>query len=149
MKHKHTLLLSIVETSLNWFQEEYKQARKWVACNFNFPNSNVKELSIFEINIRYVGGFLAAYALSGDHMYIEKAQDLVDALLPAFDTPSGIPKSLYNPNTGGTKNYNWAQQNAILAEFGTLDLEFQYLSDVSGVEVYYLLRETGIEGQAC
>jgi len=117
-------------------QEEYEQARNWVACQFHFPNSNVKELSVFEVNIRYVGGFLAAYALSGDRIFVEKAQDLVDTLLPAFDTASGIPKSLYDPNTGRTRNYGWASQNAILAEFGTLDLEFQYLSDITGEEVY-------------
>jgi len=53
-------------------------------------------------------------------------------LLPAFDTPSGLPYSYLNIKTGAVR----PNQNAVLAEFGTLHLEFLYLSDITGNPVF-------------
>lgn len=58
------------------------------------------ELSVFETNIRFVGGLLTMYALTGDAMYKERAQHVADKLLPAFQTPTGIPNALVNVRTG-------------------------------------------------
>lgn len=95
-------------------------------------------------------------------MYKEKAQHIADKLLPAFQTPTGIPNALVNIRTGVSvfsslvrtsiveeiyfsmfqsqqysKNYGWASGgSSILSEFGTLHLEFAYLSDVTGNSVY-------------
>ena len=33
-------------------------------------------------------------------------------------------------------NYHWAQSCSILAEFGTLSLEFNYLTDLTGNNIY-------------
>lgn len=58
------------------------------------------DISVFETNIRFVGGFLAMYALTGDQLYKEKAQYVADKLLPAFQTPTGIPMALVNLKNG-------------------------------------------------
>lgn len=55
---------------------------------------------MFETNIRFVGGFLTLYALTGDELYKSKAQEVADKLLPAFQTPTGIPNALVNIRTG-------------------------------------------------
>nr|XP_022909489.1 mannosyl-oligosaccharide alpha-1,2-mannosidase IA-like [Onthophagus taurus] len=95
------------------------------------------DVSVFEVNIRFVGGLLACYALTGDPIFKMKAQQIADKLLPAFDTPTGIPHALVNFRTGGSKNYGWASGgSSILSEFGTLHLEFAYLSDVTGKSDY-------------
>jgi Glycosyl hydrolase family 47 len=95
------------------------------------------DISVFETNIRYVGGLLAAFALTGDPIFKEKAQYVADKLLPAFQTPTGIPYALINFRTGSSKNYGWASGgSSILSEFGTLHLEFVYLSDITGNSVY-------------
>lgn len=65
------------------------------------------ELSVFETNIRFVGGLLTLYAFTGDQMYRDKAQEVADKLLPAFQTPTGIPNALVNIRTGYSKNYGW------------------------------------------
>ena len=57
-------------------------------------------MSVFETNIRFVGGFLACYALSGDPVFIQKAEETAEHLLPAFQSPTGIPYSLVNINSG-------------------------------------------------
>lgn len=66
-------------------------------------NVHVNEsLSVFETTIRYIGGLLSAYELS-DHpnkdILLRKAEELAIALLPAFDTPYGIPYYKFNPIT--------------------------------------------------
>lgn len=58
------------------------------------------ELSVFETNIRFVGGLLSMYAFTGDAMYKEKAQEVADKLLPAFNTPSGVSHSIVDVYTG-------------------------------------------------
>ena len=40
---------------------------------------------------RVVGGLLSAYDLSADKIFLEKARDITDRMLPAWDTSSGIP----------------------------------------------------------
>lgn len=69
----------------------------WFYLISHFQNA---ELSVFETNIRFVGGFLTMYALTGDSLYKEKAQLVADKLLPAFETPTGIPNALVNIHTG-------------------------------------------------
>lgn len=46
---------------------------------------------MFETTIRVVGGLLSIYDLTGDQLYLTKAQELADLLMPAFNTPSGFP----------------------------------------------------------
>lgn len=70
-------------------------------------------------------------------MFRDKAKAVADKLLPAFDTPTGIPHALVNLENGHSKNYQWASGGAsILSEFGTLQLEFTYLSDVTNDPIY-------------
>lgn len=45
----------------------------------------------FETVIRYFGGLLSAYALSGRQVLLHKADELAQRLLPVFRTPSGMP----------------------------------------------------------
>lgn len=58
------------------------------------------DMSVFETNIRFVGGFLTLYAFTGDNLFKDKAKEVADKLLPAFQTPTGIPYALVNPRTG-------------------------------------------------
>lgn len=96
--------------------------------------------------IRILGGLLSAYYLTSTHtnsvyhddsnLFLEKALDLSDRLLPLFDTPSGIPYSFIDLAT--RKAYPDADNGGMssLAEAGTLQLEFKYLSEISGNPMY-------------
>lgn len=117
-------------------KDEFDEGREWIAKQFTLDNVSA-DISVFETNIRFVGGLLAAYALTGDPLFKEKAQYVADKLLPAFQTPTGIPYALINFRSGSSKNYGWASGgSSILSEFGTLHLEFAYLSDITGNSVY-------------
>lgn len=56
---------------------------------------------------RVLGGLLSAYDLSGDKVFLEKARDIADRLLPAWNTPSGIPYTLINLAYGNAHNPHW------------------------------------------
>uniref|UniRef100_A0A915D616 alpha-1,2-Mannosidase n=1 Tax=Ditylenchus dipsaci TaxID=166011 RepID=A0A915D616_9BILA len=56
-----------------------------------FPYTKIRNL---QVTIRHIGGFLSLYALSKEKFYIDKARSTADQLLLAFDTPTGIPRSL-------------------------------------------------------
>ncbi|EIN14259.1 glycoside hydrolase [Punctularia strigosozonata HHB-11173 SS5] len=116
--------------------EEYKRARSWVADKLQFDCD--ANFNTFETTIRVLGGLLTAYHLSGeDTMYIRKAVDLADRILPAFETPAGLPMSLINlaqrRGSLDKDNYNLIST----AEAATLQLEFKDLAELTGNEVYW------------
>jgi len=116
--------------------EEFEKGKEWIAGNLDM-NQMSGDVSVFETNIRYVGGLLTAYAFTGDELFKKKAVHIVDKLLPAFDTPTGIPFALVNMRAGNAKNFGWASGgSSILSEFGTLHMEFAYLSDITGNPIY-------------
>lgn len=106
-------------------KREYEEARDWIANEFTLENVRYN-VSVFETTIRYVGGFLSLYALTGDSLFKDKAQYVAEKLLPAFNSPTGIPYPDVNFKFGfGSGNQN------CLSEFGTLYLEFAYLSEIT------------------
>uniref|UniRef100_A0A8C9YX58 alpha-1,2-Mannosidase n=1 Tax=Sander lucioperca TaxID=283035 RepID=A0A8C9YX58_SANLU len=115
--------------------EEYNDAKDWVQTSLDL-NSN-GEASLFEVNIRYVGGLLSAYYLTGEELYKSKVMELGEKLLPAFNTPTGIPRGVINLGSGTSWSWGWASAgSSILAEFGTLHLEFVHLSELSRNPIY-------------
>ncbi|PAA63039.1 hypothetical protein BOX15_Mlig014089g5 [Macrostomum lignano] len=116
-------------------QDEFKKARDWIKDNLQFDKDT--QVSVFEMNIRFIGGLLSVYYMSGDRLFVDKAVQLADRLLPAFNTPTGIPYALVNLKTKVGKNYNWAAGScSILSEIGTLHMEFAALSEITGNSVY-------------
>lgn len=110
--------------------EEFKTAEAWVANELSYDFDY--EVNVFETTIRMLGGLLSAHYLSGNDMFLDKAVDLGNRILGAFDSPSGIPYASVNLKTGkGVKNHvdNGASSTA---EVSTLQLEFKYLSKLTG-----------------
>jgi len=67
-----------------------------------------------------------------ENFYLDLADDLGSRLLPAFDSPTGMPYMYVNLRTGRTHG---AESNP--AEIGTLLLEFGTLSRMTGKQEYY------------
>ncbi|XP_071997782.1 mannosyl-oligosaccharide 1,2-alpha-mannosidase IA [Engystomops pustulosus] len=130
-----TIVDSLDTLFIMGMKDEFNDAKEWVDKHLEF-NVNA-EVSVFEVNIRFVGGLLSAYHLSGEEIFRKKAIELGEKLLPAFNTPTGIPWALLNMKSGIGRNWPWASGgSSILAEFGTLHLEFIHLSEVSGNPVF-------------
>lgn len=89
-----------------------------------------------QTTIRVLGGLLSAYHLSsGDSLYLEKATELADRILPAFDTPHGLPQTLVN--LGLRKGIEDENNVVSTAEASTLQLELRYLSYLTDNEEYW------------
>jgi mannosidase alpha-like ER degradation enhancer 2 len=86
----------------------------------------------FEITIRLLGGLLSSYQLTGDPRLLALADDLGHRLLPAFNSPTGMPYVFVNLKTGAVKG---VESNP--AEIGSLLIEFGTLSKLTGKQVYY------------
>jgi hypothetical protein len=76
----------------------------------------------FEITIRLLGGLLSSYQLTGDPRLLRLAQDLGQRLLPAFNSPTGLPYVFVNLRSGKVRDpiTNPAETGTLLLEFGTL-----------------------------
>lgn len=86
----------------------------------------------FEVTIRLLGGLLSSYQMTGDPRLLRLAEDLGKRLLPAFDSPTGMPYMYVNLRTGKTRG---SRSNP--AEIGTLVLEFGTLARLTGEPVFY------------
>lgn len=111
-------------------QKEADEAREMVVSSLNFDVD--REVQLFEINIRLMGGLLSAYELSHDKQFLDLAKDLGTRLLPAFNSPTGMPYRFVNLKTGNTRD---SLSNP--AEIGTYMLEFGKLTEYTGDSTYY------------
>ncbi|XP_022721371.1 mannosyl-oligosaccharide 1,2-alpha-mannosidase MNS1-like isoform X1 [Durio zibethinus] len=129
-----TLIDSLDTLYIMGLDEQFRRAREWVANSLDFNKDY--DASVFETTIRVVGGLLSAYDLSGDKVFLEKARDIADRLLPAWDTPTGIPYNVINLAHGNAHNPGWTGGESILADSGTEQLEFIALSQRTGDPKY-------------
>ncbi|KAG2179971.1 hypothetical protein INT43_003758 [Umbelopsis isabellina] len=115
-------------------EEEYAQVREWVEKKLSFDKH--QDVNLFETTIRVLGGLLSAYHLSGnDKLYLEKAVDLGDRLLGAFDSDSGIPYAGVILSTGLAHKVSYISSST--AEVTTVQMEFKYLSHLTGDKKYW------------
>ncbi len=56
---------------------------------------------------RVLGGLLSAYDLTAEKMFLTKAKEIADRLLPAWDTRTGIPYTTINLDSGRAHNPGW------------------------------------------
>ncbi|MFL6261623.1 MAG: glycoside hydrolase family 47 protein [Thermoanaerobaculia bacterium] len=110
--------------------EEAAKAKALIVEKLSFD----KDVSVknFEVTIRLLGGLLSGYQMTGDERLLRLAEDLGKRLLPAFNSPTGMPYMFVNLRTGKTSG---ARSNP--AEIGTLLLEFGTLSKLTGNPVFY------------
>ncbi|KAL7183800.1 hypothetical protein ACSBR2_026051 [Camellia fascicularis] len=109
-----TLIDSLDTLYIMGLDEQFQRAREWVANSLDF-NKNY-DASVFETTIRVVGGLLSTYDLSGDKIFLEKAKDIADRLLPAWDTQSGIPYNIINLAHGNAHNPGWTGVENVIAQ---------------------------------
>eukprot|EP00798_Chlamydomonas_sp_ICE-L_P014757 gene14757-20806_t len=145
--------------------DEFLEARQWVANHLDMARKGV---STFETTIRILGGLSSAYYHSGgDELFLRKAVEFADLMLPVLNTTVGtaqskanldrkieqLPESAraaarvemennlkYNRNPGSEGFRRAGATN--LAEAGTLSLEFSTVSHLTGNPIYRDLSMT-------
>lgn len=117
-------------------RDEFWEARDMVA-NIDFRNGHGQLAKVFETNIRYVGGLLSAYELSADPVFLQKAVELTDIMMPAFNTPLGLPWQMLNVTSGVGSSETPGKTSTNLAEIGTFQMEFLRLSQHTKNATYH------------
>ena len=119
-------------------EDEYRDALRYVA-QVDFAHTRSYNIPIFETVIRYLGGLLGAYDMSDgkDTILLEKARDLGDMLMGAFDTVNRMPLLRYDWRPQAARQNLRANADSCLAELGTLTLEFTRLAQLTGNHSYF------------
>ena len=116
------------------FEDEYKQVRAYLAEHLIFTEQ--EDINVFETSIRVIGGLLAAYALTGDKMFLDKSEQCAQGLLISFDTPTGLPFGTVGLRTKKANNPMWSSGSSTMSEVGTIQMEWQYLARCTGNPIY-------------
>ncbi|CAH0546636.1 unnamed protein product [Brassicogethes aeneus] len=126
--------------------EEFEHAVKLIIKDVSFDNDVV--VSVFETNIRVVGGLLSAHILAE---YLQQrdsvmpwykgellamAKDVGFRLMPAFNTTTGIPYSRVNLKYGIKSDRLEASRETCTACAGSMILEMAALSRLTGEPVF-------------
>ncbi|KAF5309751.1 hypothetical protein D9611_013618 [Ephemerocybe angulata] len=128
-----TLVDSLDTMWLMGLKDEFKAAVNSIKRQ-EFLTSSSGYAPFFETIIRYLGGYLSAYALSGDKVLLSLADDLGERLLPAFNTdPIGWPAFSVRPGDGSINKGG----SMLLAEMASCQVEYKYLSKATGRPEYY------------
>lgn len=142
--YKDTDSIILKESILN----ELIDITNW--CKDNLDYEIDSEVNLFETTIRMLGGLLSGYHVTRDieqidsQVFLDKAIDLADRLSLIFVSDSEfdnekfvIPYSSINLATGFKRKNNWDAGSSSTAEFTTLQLEFKYLSFLTGNNTYW------------
>lgn len=117
-------------------KEDFYLAVKEVAVIDWAKTKDNKDINLFEVTIRYLGGLIAAYDLSQEPVLRAKAVELGDALYATFDTPNRLPSHWLNYDRA-KKGVQQADESMSAAAGGTLCMEFTRLSQITGDSKYY------------
>ncbi|XP_044253364.1 ER degradation-enhancing alpha-mannosidase-like protein 3 [Tribolium madens] len=126
--------------------EEFEHAVKLVIKDVSFDNDVV--VSVFETNIRVLGGLLSAHILA-DYLQqrdgimawykgelLNMAKDVGYRLLPAFNTTTGIPHSRVNMKYGLKSDRLESARETCTACAGSMILEMAALSRLTGEPIF-------------
>ncbi|KAI0379370.1 glycoside hydrolase family 47 protein [Hypomontagnella monticulosa] len=122
-------------------KEEFEEALVEVE-KIDFTTSEFRnEIPVFETTIRYLGGLVAAYDVSGGKaggydILIDKAVELAEILMGVFDTPNRMPILYYNWKPAFASQPKRAQGGSV-AELGSLAMEFTRLAQITKEDKYY------------
>lgn len=117
-------------------KDDFRQAVDAVV-HVDFSQTSMDTINVFETTIRYLGGFLSAYDLSGDARLLEKALELADMIYAAFDTPNRMPISRWKFHEAAAGEDQVAPDRVILSEIGSLSLEFTRISQITKEPKWY------------
>ena len=107
--------------------DEFERAAKWAINDLRFEADGV---SVFETTIRVLGGLLSAFELTARREFLEKAKELGQKLVRAYDTRSKMPHaqiSLRQPPSAGA-----GSGRSCIAEVASMQLEMNSLSYHTG-----------------
>ncbi|CAL7951018.1 unnamed protein product [Xylocopa violacea] len=124
-----TIVDSLDTMYIMGLNSEFLEAKAWVDKSLVFTVS--RDVNLFEVTIRVLGGLLSAYHLSSDKIFLNKAAALGERMMPAFSSSSGVPYSDVNLGTKTAHGPKWGPDSST-SEVTSIQLEFRDLSRSTG-----------------
>ncbi|KAF2681723.1 glycoside hydrolase family 47 protein [Lentithecium fluviatile CBS 122367] len=133
-----TLVDSLDTLWIMGMKDEYAEAVD-AAIDIDFRPSDDGEMNMFEIIIRYLGGFIGAYDVSGCHdaRLLNKAIEVADMAYASFDTPNRMPVSRWSLRKAADGEEQLPAQSVLIAEAASASVEFTRLSQITGDMRYF------------
>ncbi|CZT51129.1 probable class I alpha mannosidase [Rhynchosporium secalis] len=133
-----TLVDSLDTLWIMGMKEDFEVAVKAVK-EIDFSTTETESINVFETTIRYLGGFLAAYDISGGKykVLLSKAVEVGELLVGCFDTENRMPISRWDWKSYTQGASQQAPNSMLVSEIGSLTLEFTRLSQLTGDLKYY------------
>ncbi|KAK3117182.1 hypothetical protein LTR53_001686 [Teratosphaeriaceae sp. CCFEE 6253] len=133
-----TLVDSLDTLWIMGMTDEFEEALEHVKT-IDFTTSIRSDIPLFETTIRYLGGLIGAYDISGAEygVLLDKAVELAEVLYSAFDTPNRMPQTYYRWKPAFASQPHRASARVVMAELGSLSLEFTRLAQLTGEPKYY------------
>ncbi|TLD29156.1 hypothetical protein PspLS_03389 [Pyricularia sp. CBS 133598] len=136
-----TLVDSLDTLWIMGLKDEFEDAYK-ALDDIDFTTTERSDIPIFETIIRYMGGLLAAYDISGGkegkhHKLLTKVEELAEVLMSVFDTPNRMPILYYRWQPMYSKQRLQASTMVSVAELGSMSMEFTRLAQLTGNNRYY------------
>ena len=157
-----TLIDSLDTLAMMGFEEEFMHKIQYIHEQVHF-NANM-HVSVFETTIRVLGGLISAHGIavklcakemqraihlrrplftSYDGQMLRKAVQVADKLVPAFDTPTGIPFNEIHFRNGVDRSKGHV---TCPAAAGSLLLEFGVLASLTSNCTYLTVAKRALEG---
>ncbi|KAL6703468.1 hypothetical protein ACN47E_009642 [Coniothyrium glycines] len=131
-----TLIDALDTVYIMGFEDEFSSAIADVEM-IDFGYTDLSQINVFETTIRHLGGLLAAYELSADKILLNKAKEVGEMLYHAFDTPNHLPVTRWDFRAAGEGKPQIADEQVLLAEIGSMTMEFTRLSQHTGDPKWY------------
>jgi mannosyl-oligosaccharide alpha-1,2-mannosidase len=132
-----TLIDSLDTLWIMGLKDDFYSAVDAVHLNISLETTSASQISTFETSIRFLGGLLSAYDLSGDRRLLSKARDVGDMLYKAFDTPERMPIPKWDFHAAAEGAVQSSPGSLLLAELGSYSLDFTRLSLLTKDPKYY------------
>jgi len=152
----YDVLLPVTKKGFNWYQESlgispYDAYSTLKVMGLDSAAAEIESYALaenwdkdvnvqtFEVNIRILGELLAMYEYTQNPEILDKVRDFGDRILPAFDSPTGIPYHSVNLRTGKTGcNKGIGKEHVInVAQAASYLFELGMLSYHTGDPKYY------------
>lgn len=117
-------------------KDEYRDGVE-ALLEIDFTKISQGEINVFGTTIHYLGGFIAAFDLSEDRPLLDKAIEVAEMLYVAFDTPNRMPIMRRNPKDAAASKPQLAGEGVLVAEIGSLSLEFTRLAQLTHSDKWY------------
>lgn len=134
-----TIIDSLDTMVIMGLNKEFDEALEWVKTEFSMTKEPTVQLQFFETVIRYLGGLLSSFDLTGEQILLDKAKELGDYMLNAFGDEGDIYRTFPNSRVTTAKDmnlYSLSGGRFVLAEVGTIQVEFTRLSKLTGNPLY-------------